>query len=272
MLPGKGPHFPKPLDTVADLEVIPRALAAKDKLQYVFDAITLTRHKLEGKVPLIGFCGAPWTLMAYMIEGGGSKTFSKAKSWLYDRETASLDLLDRITAASIDYLVGQVAAGAQMLQVFESWAGELGPDLFSTYSLPFLRRIRSGVHERLVQLGIPTVPMVVFAKGAHYAIPDLAQSGYNVVGLDWTVDPRTARAAAGDAVSLQGNMDPCALYGSHDRIGREVRTMIDGFGTQRYIANLGHGMHPDHDPAALGAFVDEVHRYSRELNGSRATQ
>merc|ERR1719431_2006778 len=180
-------------------------------MKYVYDAITLTRHKLEGKVPLIGFTGAPWTLMAYMIEGGGSKTQSKAKKWLYQYPEASRKLLTMVTKVCVDYLVEQVRAGAQLLQVFESNAEYLGPEQFRTFALPYLLQINKEVKDKLVQEGLDVVPMTVFAKGGHYALEDLSNSGYETVGLDWTIDPVLARRMVGDKVTLQGNFDPWAL-------------------------------------------------------------
>merc|ERR1719312_1740267 len=165
----------------------------KVTLKYVYDAITLTRQRLEGKVPLIGFTGAPWTLMAYMIEGGGSKTQSKAKKWLYQFPEASRRLLSLLTQVIVDYLVEQVRAGAQLLQVFESNAEYLGEEQFKTFALPYLETICADVKSKLVQEGLEVVPMTVFAKGGHYALEDLSNSGYETIGLDWTIDPVMAR-------------------------------------------------------------------------------
>ena len=207
MVPGKGPHFPQPLtlDTLPQLDL---EVDVKKKLQYVFDAITLTRKELDGKVPLIGFCGAPWTLFAYMVEGGGSKTYSKAKSWLYKHEKETNLILDAITELLIDYLVGQVKAGAQMLQVFESSTAYLTPGLFAKYCVNRIKRIATEVKRRL---GSDRVPMTVFAKDAHYAICDFGHSDYDVIGVDWCTPPAYARQMANGKV-LQGNLDPCALY------------------------------------------------------------
>ncbi|MBN3322638.1 DCUP decarboxylase, partial [Atractosteus spatula] len=265
MLAGKGPTFPEPLKEPEDLLRLRTKVDVSEELGYVFKAITLTRHKLEGKVPLIGFSGAPWTLMTYMIEGGGSNTMSKAKRWLYRHPEASHSLLARLTDVIVEYLLGQVAAGAQALQVFESHAGCLGPAQFNEFALPYLRDIARRVKERLKESGSDSVPMIVFAKDGHYALEDLSQSHYEVVGLDWTIDPRAARGRTGGRVSLQGNMDPCALYAPKEQIGETVKTMLEGFGTQRYIANLGHGLYPDMDPEHVGAFVEAVHSHSRRL-------
>ncbi|MBN3302381.1 DCUP decarboxylase, partial [Amia calva] len=265
MVPGKGPTFPEPLKEPEDLLRLRTTVDVSAELGYVFKAITLTRHKLEGKVPLIGFTGAPWTLMTYMIEGGGSNTMSKAKRWLYRHPEASHRLLVQLTDVIVEYLLGQVAAGAQALQVFESHAGCLGPAQFNEFALPYLRTIARKVKEKLKEAGLDDVPMIVFAKDGHYALEDLSQSQYEVVGLDWTIDPQAARKRAGGRVSLQGNLDPCALYAPKEKIGEMVKMMLEGFGTQRYIANLGHGLYPDMDPEHVGAFVEAVHSHSRQL-------
>jgi uroporphyrinogen decarboxylase len=263
MVRGRGPHFPAPIET-------PDALArlqdpdVRATLGYVFDAITLTRRLLEGRVPLLGFCGAPWTLMAYMVEGGGSKGFNRAKGWLYRHPEASHDLLQRLTDALVAFLVGQVDAGAQALQVFDTWAGLLAPEVFATFSLPYLEQIA-----RRVRAERPDVPLVVFAKGAHFALPALAGAGYDVVGLDWTMDPREARRQVGPRRALQGNLDPVVLYAEPDVIRREVRQMLEAFGPHPHIANLGHGMHPDHDPEHARVFIETVHEVSAELHGGQ---
>ncbi|XP_077472319.1 uroporphyrinogen decarboxylase isoform X1 [Stigmatopora argus] len=264
MVPGKGPTFPEPLKEPEDLQRLRVKVDVATELGYVFKAITLTRHKIEGKVPLIGFTGAPWTLMSYMIEGGGSNTHSKAKRWLYRHPQASHMLLKMLTDVIVEYLLGQVAAGAQALQVFESHAGILGPVEFQAFSLHYLNDIARRVKEKLKEEQ-KEVPMIVFAKDAHYALEDLSQSHYNVVGLDWTIDPRSARERTGGKVCLQGNMDPCALYAPKESISNIVKNMLEGFGTRGYIANLGHGLYPDMDPENVGAFVEAVHQHSKQM-------
>uniref|UniRef100_A0A8C3LXM9 Uroporphyrinogen decarboxylase n=1 Tax=Chrysolophus pictus TaxID=9089 RepID=A0A8C3LXM9_CHRPC len=249
MVPGKGPTFPEPLKEVEDLLKLRQKVDVTAELGYVFQAVTLTRHSLEGKVPLIGFSGAPWTLMSYMVEGGGSTTMAKAKSWLYRYPEASHRLLQLLTDVVTDYLVGQVAAGAQALQLFESHAGHLGPEQFQEFALPYIRDIARDVKSKLKAEALPLVPMIIFAKDAHYALRDLAQAGYEVVG-----------------VTLQGNLDPCALYAPKEKIGELVKKMLESFGTQRYIANLGHGLYPDMNPEHVGAFVEAVHAHSRHIN------
>lgn len=259
MVPAKGPVFTDPLKTAVDLEKLTTAEEALPKLQYVFDAITLTRHKLEGKVPLLGFTGAPWTLMSYMIEGQGSKTMSNSKKWLYADKVSSHKLLQLITDVNVDYLVGQVKAGAQMLQVFESHAEYLTNDLFKEFSLPYLNQICCKVKTKLQAQGIEPVPMTVFAKGGHYALEALSKSEYDVVSLDWTIDPVKARSILGPNKTLQGNLDPCALYASAEDLKAKVKRMGDQFGKSRWIANLGHGIYPDMDPESMTTFVNAIH-------------
>ncbi|XP_056389089.1 LOW QUALITY PROTEIN: uroporphyrinogen decarboxylase [Hyla sarda] len=261
---GGGPVFPEPLKGPEDLQKLKPVVDVSEDLGYVFRAITLTRHKISGRFPLIGFTGAPWTLMTYMIEGGGSNTMSKAKQWLYQHPGASTSCWQLLTDVIVDYLVGQVAAGAQALQVFESHAGCLGPQQFADFSLPYLRGISCRVKKKLKADGLEQVPMIVFAKDAHYALEDLSQSDYEVVGLDWTIRPQEAREKTGKRVTLQGNLDPCALYASKENIEEMVKKMLEAFGCRGYIANLGHGLYPDMDPEHVGAFISAVHKYSEK--------
>jgi len=247
MVDKKGPHFPDPLQSPDDGQyekVMKKEVNVKDELDYVYKAITLTRHRLQGQVPLIGFCGAPWTLLCYMVEGGGSKMFVQAKTWLYKYPKQSQALLQKIAEICVEYLALQVLAGAQLVQVFDSWAGELSPASFKSFALPYLRHISANLPKRLTEMGLEPVPMTVFAKGAWYALDDLCESGYNVVGLDWLHDPAEAFKIANGRVTIQGNADPGALYGGRPAIAETVKIMVDGFqkGKQGWIANLGHGM------------------------------
>lgn len=259
MKPGVGPVLPNPLVKPDDIKSLKFPVNIKEALGYVMEAITLTRNKLEGKVPLIGFSGAPWTLMCYMVEGGGSKTMSKAKLWLYQYRTKSQELLNIITDTVSDYLVEQVRAGAQLLQVFESSAEYLGPELFNQFALPYITKINKTVKDKLKQEGLEKVPMTIFAKGAHYALEELANIGYEVVGIDWTVDPVQARKCVGPNITLQGNLDPCALYARPSDLIEYTCKMLNKFGKSRYIANLGHGIYPDMDPEHVKTFLKEVH-------------
>lgn len=246
MVDKKGPHFPEPLQSPTDGQydkVMEKKVDVKAELDYVYKAITLTRLKLKGRVPLIGFCGAPWTLLCYMVEGGGSKMFVQSKTWVYKYPKESQALLQKIAEICVEYLALQVAAGAQLVQVFDSWAGELSPSSFASFALPYLRHISANLPNRLRQMGLEPVPMTVFAKGAWYALDDLCQSGYNVVGLDWLHDPADAMRIANGRVTIQGNADPGMLYGGRPAITATVEKMVEGFqkGKQGWICNLGHG-------------------------------
>ena len=289
MVQGKGPTFLMPLDSPKDLSRLTKVDVRKD-LGYVLEAIRLTRAKLAGRVPVIGFCGAPWTLMAYMIEGGGSKTWEKAKRWLFDYPEESKHLLDRIANVCASFLVEQVLAGAQLLQVFDSWAGELTPYDFRTFSLPYLRNISIEVKDKLDTLSVEPPPMILYAKGAiNHSLVDISKAGYDVVGIDHTVEPAWARHCLAESqtsgrkfsqveskkcgqhpIALQGNLDPAILYAKPEVIEARVRRMFDpsvgGFGGQgALICNLGHGITPNVDPEHLRVFLSAVHRVSREV-------
>ena len=258
MQPGRGPVFPGPLKSSLDLDRLVRPDVAQE-LGYVFEAVRRTRIALEGRVPLIGFSGAPWTLMAYMIEGSGSKTFAKPRAWLHTQPEASDRLLEMLSDVIVEYLSGQIRSGAQFVQLFDSWAGVLGPADYRRYALPPLIRIGAELKERF-----PDVPLALFPRGAHYVLEDLVGSPYDVVSLDWTIDPAAARKRTEGAITLQGNLDPTILFASSERIRQAVDEMIDGFGVERYIANLGHGMMPEHDPERAADFVRAVQEYATE--------
>lgn len=264
MVEGKGPHFPEPLRTEEQLQkVLDYKVNVLDELEWAFKAITMTRTKLDGQVPLLGFCGAPWTLLVYMTEGGGSRLFRFAKQWLNESPESSHKLLQKITDVAVEFLCQQVVAGCQMLQVFESWGGELGSRDFDEFSLPYLKQIAERVPPRLKQLGIEErVPMVVFAKGSWYALDKLCDSGYNAVSLDWSWDPAEAVKINSGRVTLQGNLDPGVIYGSDEIITKRVTEMVHGFGggKQHYIVNFGHGTHPFMDPEKIKFFLQECHR------------
>lgn len=263
MVDKAGPQFPNPLRDPMDLEKLNKEVDVLKELDWAFKSITMTRNKLNGEVPLFGFCGGPWTLMVYMIEGGGSRLFRYAKEWIYKYPAKSHELLERITEVAIEFLAQQVVAGAQMLQVFESWGGELGPEEFEQFSLPYLKKISEQVPKRLAELGVKEkIPITVFAKGSWYALDQLCSLNYDVVSLDWLYPPVQAKAVANGRVSLQGNFDPGAIYGTKEEITRKVEKMIDGFGggKKNYIVNFGHGTHPFMDPEMIRHFLEEVHR------------
>lgn len=269
MSEGKGPVFTKPLSEPADLDRLKLPVDVRKELGYVLDAITLTRHSLAGQAPLIGFAGAPWTLMAYMIEGGSSTTHAKSKRWLYAHPEASVRLLDALTDVLIDFLVAQAQAGAQLLQLFESHCGCLTPDLFQRYELPRLARIAAQVRERL---GADAPPLIAFAKDGHFALEALAgpDCGFDVVCVDWSMSPsecrRRLKAAGCSGTALQGNLDPVLMScRDPDLLAAEVGRMLEGFGPSGYICNLGHGIYPDADPDTVARFVDEVHKQSEAL-------
>jgi len=267
VLMNPGPSFPDPLRVPTDVAKLRETVDVQKELGYVFDAITMTRKGLKGEVPLIGFCGAPWTLFMYMIEGGGSKTLQLSKTWLFKYPEESKKLLLRIADVCIDFLVGQVKAGAQLLQIFDSSASELSPHDFHEFSFPSLVHISTSVKRKLAEAHIPAVPMTLFAKGANQSLSLLSnKAGYDVLGLDWCIDPSTARLLVGENVALQGNLDPNVLYGGRDAIDREVKRMCIAFrqgkAPKAWIANLGHGITPGVDPEDLRFFFECVHKYS----------
>ncbi len=250
MIEAKGPWFEKTVKTQSDVDQLRIAEAAD--LDYVMKALQLTKKELNNRVPLIGFCGAPWTLFAYMIEGSGSKTFSKAKQFLYTQPEIAHQLLEKITQSSINYLKGQVNAGADLLQIFDSWAGVLSEKMYYEFSLKYISKICDALS--------PLVPVTVFAKDAHYAVAEIAKTSCNSIGLDWTIDPTSARKQAVNK-TLQGNADPCLLYAPEKTIISETHQMLQSFGKNRYICNLGHGLYPDLDKEKVKLFVEVVKNY-----------
>ncbi len=251
MLESRGPYFPRTVRSAADLDTL-RIASPEEDLGYVLEAIALTKKELDGRVPLIGFAGAPFTLFCYMTEGKGSKTFSAAKKLLYTDPEFSRALLQRITDSTMAYLKAQVAAGADLVQVFDSWAGILSPVQYREFSLPYIRQICDQLTE---------VPVTVFAKGAFFARKEIGELSCDVVGLDWNMDIAESRALI-PSKTLQGNLDPCVLYSSFGQIRKETRAMLAQFGSGRHIANLGHGVYPDTDPDKVRCFIDTVKEYS----------
>jgi len=259
MVPGKGPTFTSPLDSPEDLDKINLSPDVNKVLQYVYDAITLTRKTIGGKQPLFGFVGAPWTLMAYMVEGGGSKTYSKAKKWLYQYPEASEKLLDALTTVCIEFLVGQARAGAQVLQVFESHADALSPELFHKFTLKLLKRIATEVKSKL---GKDSPPVSIFCKGGHFMNKEFVHSEYDIIQVDWTISREQILELKSKVV--QGNLDPCQLYAPKEEIENATREMLKKFEGVRHIANLGHGIYPDTDPDHLRTYIDAVHKETQK--------
>ncbi|CCE65699.1 hypothetical protein TPHA_0M01240 [Tetrapisispora phaffii CBS 4417] len=264
LIDGKGPHFPEPLRTPSDLQkVLDYEVDVLKELDWAFKAITLTRKNLNGEVPLFGFCGGPWTLLVYMSEGGGSRLFRYAKEWINLYPELSHKLLQKITDVAVEFLAQQVVAGAQILQVFESWGGELSSVDFDEFSLPYLKNIVERVPKRLIELGITEhVPMTVFSKGSWYALDKLCNSGFDTVSLDWSWDPKEAVKINNGRVVLQGNLDPGVIYGSDEIITKKVQYMIENFNGSKknYIINFGHGTHPFMDTEKIRFFLKECHR------------
>lgn len=249
MIESKGPFFPKTIQTAADVEKLTTDVVPN--LQYVFESIKLTKQALNNRVPLIGFAGAPWTIFSYMIEGKGSKTFSQAKKMLYTHPELSHQLLNKITTSTISYLKEQIKCGADIVQVFDSWAGVLSKAQYLEFALPYMQRIASAITE---------VPVILFAKDAHYIIEDFGKTDCSVIGLDWTIEPEQARREA-PGKTLQGNLDPCVLYADKTVIKEETYKMLQSFGKHRYICNLGHGVYPDVDFEKAKYFIEVVQEY-----------
>ena len=261
---GEGPKFERPVRTAADIA----KLAVPDigtKLRYVTDAVALIRRELDGRVPLIGFSGSPWTLACYMVEGGGSKDFARVKSLAIEDPATLHRLLGVVTDAVIASLDAQRRAGAQALQVFDTWGGMLAPHLYREFSLRYLHRIATELPRGD---GDAHAPLILFGKGNGPYLEDLAASGAEAIGVDWTVSLGDARARTGGRVALQGNLDPVTLYASPEAIHREARRALDSYrdgnggSREGHVFNLGHGMSPDMDPDHVAVLVDAVHHLS----------
>jgi uroporphyrinogen decarboxylase len=249
---GKGPLLPHTIKTIDDVDQL--TLEVGDQLKYVFDALSLTKRALNNRIPLIGFAGAPFTLLCYMVEGKGSKGFDKAKSFCFTQPELAANLLEKITNATIQYLIGQVKAGADVLQVFDSWSGLLSPDDFDRFASPYLIQIAEAL--------APYAPVILFPKGSNYALNTLSQNkSVSGIGIDWTIRPADARKETQHRVTLQGNFDPSKLLMPPRDIRNEVHKMIDEFGVRGYIANLGHGIMPHIPVDHAKAFVNAVKEY-----------
>ena len=252
---GEGPKFSKPVRTRADVEALPIPDPA-DKLRYVTDAVSLIRKELDGRVPLIGFSGSPWTLATYMIEGGGSKDFAKVKGMLFSDPDSLHELLKRTAQSVILYLNAQVEAGAQSLMIFDTWGGVLSPANYQAFSLHYMQMIVDGLTR---QADGRKVPVVLFTKNGGQWLDLMADTGCDGLGVDWTTNLADARQRTGNRVALQGNLDPSVLYGSAETIETEVQRVLDSYGDgPGHVFNLGHGIHQHVNPEHLKIMVDAV--------------
>ncbi len=249
---GKGPSLPNVIQSQKDIDALITD-NVEENLNYVIKALSLTKKELNGSVPLIGFAGAPWTILCYMIEGKGSKTWDKAKQFCYTESNLARQLLQKITDTTIVYLKAQAKAGADVLQVFDSWSGCLSPEDFKFFAQPYLLQIADAVKE--------DAPVILFPKGSWYALKDLSESSASGLGIDWCISPKMARHLTNSKITLQGNFDPAKLLMSIPEIKKGVKEMIDEFGVQNYIANLGHGITPNVPVENAKAFVDAVKEY-----------
>ncbi len=251
MIEGKGPFFEKTIKSPSDISKL--IIADLNNLKYVFDAIKLTKQRLNNRVPVIGFSGAPLTLLCYMVEGGGSKTFSNTRRLLYQDPESAHRLLDMLADSVIIYLKEQIKAGADLVQIFDSWAGILGKEQYLEFGLKYIDKICNAIDE---------VPITVFAKGAYSTRREMGELSCNVIGLDWNMGIEESRNLIGPTKTLQGNMDPCVLYGTEAVIAAEAKRMLKRFGGTKHIANLGHGVYPDLDFNKVKYFIDVVKSYS----------
>jgi uroporphyrinogen decarboxylase len=264
---GEGPKFERTVRTEADVA----ALRAPDlaSLDYVFKAVTQIRGALNGRVPLIGFSGSPWTLACYMVEGGGSKEFHTIKKMLYARPDLMHRVLDVTADAVIAYLNAQIDAGAQAVMVFDSWGGALADGAYQAFSLAYMRKVVAGLQRE--KDGV-RIPVICFTKGGGLWLDEMAGIGADALGLDWTVNLGRARALVGDRVALQGNLDPAILFATPEQVAREVEKALDSYGTpgagHGHVFNLGHGISQFTPPESVTAMVEAVHAHSRRQRGA----
>lgn len=260
---GEGPKFHKPVRTEADIAAL-SVIKPEQDLPYVIDAVKTIRRELNGRVPLIGFSGSPWTLATYMIEGGSSRDFRRAKEMLYNQPQIMHRLLDVLADSVTVYLNAQIQAGAQAVQIFDTWGGALSHTAYQEFSLKYMQKIVNGLireHEGR------QVPVILFTKGGGQWLESMAATGATALGLDWTTDISAARRRVGDKVALQGNMDPSILYASPERIRAEVAAILAGYGKgSGHVFNLGHGITPEVDPEHAGVFIRAVHELSGEYH------
>lgn len=248
----EGPKLLSPIRLAADIKRL-RIPDVTDRLSFVPDAIRLIKKELDNSIPLIGFAGSPWTIFCYMVQGSGSKSFSEAKRFVYADPESAHALLQMIADTTVAYLMEQIDAGVDIVQLFDSWGGILGADEYAILSVPYIEQVVRAVKDK--------APVIVFAKGAGHSLGLLAGTGASALGIDWCVSPEYARSVLGGGVTLQGNLDPTKLYGSPAFIKKETEKMLDRFGTRNYIANLGHGILPDIPVGNAQAFIDTVKNY-----------
>ncbi|PWR00468.1 uroporphyrinogen decarboxylase [Leucothrix pacifica] len=259
---GEGPKFEKTIRTAADVEALP-VPDPELELSYVTDAVRTIRKALDGRVPLIGFSGSPWTLATYMVEGGSSKDFSKVKGMLYSDPKTLHAMLDKIADSVILYLNAQIAAGAQSVMVFDTWGGVLSPHVYREFSLNYMAKIVDGLQR---EADGRTVPVTLFTKNGGRWAQHIAATGCDAMGVDWTIDLKEVVTEVGDKVALQGNMDPSVLYADAQTIQTEVKRVLSDFGDKQtgHVFNLGHGIHQHVNPDHLKVLVDSVHEFGRK--------
>lgn len=258
---GKGPVFNHPIRTEKDAENL-KQITAQENLKYVLDAISLTKKELNGRVPLIGFSGAPWTLLTYMVEGHGSKTFSNVKKLIYNNPELAHKILNKLTDVVADYLSAQIEAGANAVQIFDTWAGMLSPRDYLVFALKYVNQVISKVKRN-------DEPIIYFPKGVHYRMRTTADCGADVISVDWTIDLAKARDKIGDKVAIQGNLDPTVLYAEPGFIRREAKKVLQSYGEGNgHIFNLGHGILPDIKPEHAKALVDFVKEESQAFHNN----
>jgi uroporphyrinogen decarboxylase len=260
---GEGPTFDNPLRSAADINKLD-VLDPSDKLGYVVDAVSLIRRELQGRVPLIGFSGSPWTLATYMVEGSSSKEYSKVKGMMFDQPKLMHQLLNTLAESVTAYLNAQIDAGAQAVMIFDTWGGVLTPRDYREFSLQYMTQIVDGLK---TENEGRRVPSILFTKGGGAWLEDMAMSKCSALGVDWTLDIGEARKRVGNKVALQGNMDPCILYASPERIREEVGSILASYGEgDGHIFNLGHGIHPGINPERVDTFINSVHELSAQYH------
>ena len=257
---GEGPKFTKPISSIADIENLKKPDIGSD-LAYVTDAVSTIKQALNGRVPLIGFTGSPWTLATYMVEGGSSKNFAKVKGLMYENPSFMHQLLDKLADTIIDYLNAQIASGADSVMVFDTWGGLLNKQSYEEFSLRYMTKIVNGITREYEG---KTIPVTLFTKGGGVWLEQIAASGCDGVGLDWTIELGDAQRRVGSQVALQGNLDPCVLYASPEKIREEVKKVLNQFeGDTGHVFNLGHGISPDVNPEHMKVLVDSVHEFTQ---------